>query len=179
MINMNSSIKIKTDAFDLIIETCLSQQVDDKWHSAAYFLRKLLLTEQNYDIYDKKLLIIIATLKYWEVYAKGASSFDIYMNYKNLLQSIIIKELNRRQIRWAKELKQYKFKIHYTFKKKNNRADALNKRCDYIIIKKKFDRSILKINDDEIILTNYHQVNVILRIIKNDQKQFFISKEKL
>ena len=48
-----------------------------------------------------------------------------------------------------------------------------------MIIKEKFDHSILKINDDEIISANYHQINATLHIIKNDQKQFSISKEKL
>ena len=95
------------------------------------------------------------------------------------MQFIIIKELNRRQVRWTKELIQYKFKIHYTSEKKNDRADAFNKKCDYMIIKKKFDYNILKINDDEIISTNHHQINATLRIIRNNQEQFSISKEKL
>jgi len=33
------------------------------WHSMAYYSRKLLSTEQNYDIHDKKLLAIVATLE--------------------------------------------------------------------------------------------------------------------
>ena len=48
-----------------------------------------------------------------------------------------------------------------------------------MIIKKKFDHSTLKINNDGIISVNYHQINATLRIIKNDQEQFSISKEKL
>ena len=53
MIDMNSSINIETDIFNLIIEACFSQQINDKWHSATYFSRKLSSTEQNYDIHDK------------------------------------------------------------------------------------------------------------------------------
>ena len=137
---------------------------------AAYFSRKLSLTEQNYNIHDKELLIIIAVLKHWKVYAEDASSLDIYTDYKNLLQFIIIKELNRRQVRWAEELSQYKFKIHYTSEKENDRIDAFNRRCNYMIIKKKFDHNVTKINDDGTISANHHQVNATLRIIKNDQK---------
>ena len=59
MIDIDSSIKIETDAFDLIIKECLNQQANNKWHSAIYFSRKLSSTEQNYNIHDKELLIII------------------------------------------------------------------------------------------------------------------------
>ena len=45
-------------------------------------------------------------------------------------------------------------------------------------IKKKFDHNILKINDDEIISANHHQINTTLRIIRDDQEQFPINKEK-
>ena len=48
-----------------------------------------------------------------------------------------------------------------------------------MIIKKIFDHNILKINNNRSISTNYYQINAILRIIKNDQKQFSINKEKL
>ena len=82
---MNNSIKIEIDASDLIIKACLNQQANDKWHFAAYFSKKLSSAEQNYDIYDKKLLIIIAVLKYWRIYAKDVSSLNIYTNYMNLL----------------------------------------------------------------------------------------------
>ena len=87
--------------------------------------------------------------------------------------------MNRQQVRWTEELEQCKFKIRYISEKTNGRADALSRRCNYIIIKEKFDYNFLKINDDGIISTNHHQINAILRIIKNDQKQFSISKEKL
>ena len=42
-----------------------------------------------------------------------------------------------RQVRWLKLLRQYKFTIHYTPVKNNGRVDALSRRPDYIIIKKK------------------------------------------
>ena len=41
-----------------------------------------------------------------------------------------------RQVRWLELLGQYKFTIYYIFKKDNGRADALNKRLNYMIIKK-------------------------------------------
>ena len=58
--------------------------------------RKLSLAEQNYDIYNKELLAIVATLETWRVYAEGSLDLIIFTNYKNLLHFIIIKQLNRR-----------------------------------------------------------------------------------
>ena len=65
----------------------------------AYILRKLSLVEQNYDIYNKELLAIVAALETWRVYAEGLPDLTIFTNYKNLLHFIIIKQLNRRQVR--------------------------------------------------------------------------------
>ena len=65
----------------------------------AYYSKKISLAEQNYNIGNKKLLIIIAALKEWYIYIKGAVETTVYINYKNLLSFIIIKELNRWQVR--------------------------------------------------------------------------------
>ena len=62
----------------------------------AYIVRKLSLAEQNYDIYNKELLAIIAALETWRVYAEELLDLTIFTNYKNLLYFTIIKQLNRR-----------------------------------------------------------------------------------
>ena len=63
MFNSKKSIKIKTNALDLIIDVCLNQENEGKQHFVAYFSRKLSSTKQNYNIHDKKLLAIITSLK--------------------------------------------------------------------------------------------------------------------
>ena len=102
-----------------------------------------------------------------------------YTNHKNLLQFITIKQLNRRQIRWSKLLEQYKFKIQYTLRRENERANALSRRIDHMNSKKVFNHNILKVNDDEILFANRHEVNVTLKIMRNYQEQFSIVHEKL
>ena len=128
---------------------------------------------------NKKLLTIIAALKQWKVYAEEALSLTIYTDHKNLITFITIKQLNRRQIRWSELLNQYKLKIIYTSEKKNNRVDALSRRNDYMRSKKIFNYSVLKINDDELLSSNKREFNTMLRIIRDDQKQYSIVKEKL
>ena len=48
------------------------------------------------------------------------------MDYKNLIGFLIIKNLNRRQVRWAEMLIEYYFKIEYTKSIENVEADALS-----------------------------------------------------
>jgi hypothetical protein len=46
-------------------------------------------------------------------------------------------------------------------------------------IKKIFNHNILKVNKNESLSTNKHELKIILQILRDDQKQFFIEKEKL
>jgi len=55
--------RIKTDALDLAVGGCFSQECNKKWHLVAYYSQELLLAEQNYNIYDQELLAIVAALK--------------------------------------------------------------------------------------------------------------------
>ena len=45
--------------------------------------------------------------------------------------------------------------------------------------KKVFNHNILKVNNDEILFANRHEVNMTLKIIRDDQEQFSIVHEKL
>ena len=179
MFDTEKSVRLKIDASDLIIKTCISQKHDDKWHSVIYLSRKLSSAEQNYDIHDKKLLTIVVFLKQWRVYAEKTSELIIFTNHKNFLHFITTKQLNRRQVRWSELLRQYKFTILYTSKKENDRADALSRRNDYMKIKKVFNHNILKINKNESLSINKHKLSAILRILRNDKKQYSIEKKRL
>jgi hypothetical protein len=145
----------------------------------TYLSRKLLLIEQNYDVYNKKLLAIVVFLKSWRVYIEKLSKLTILTNHKNLVHFIIIKQLNRRQVRWLERLEQYKFKIKYILNKDNNKVDALSKRNNHIKTKKSFNYNILKVNKDESLLANKYELNAILQIFRDDKKKFLVKKGKL
>ena len=91
MFDSTKSKRIEFDASDLIIKTCYNQCHEENWHFIIYLLKKLSSAEQNYDVHDKKLLVIIAVLENWRVYAKEISKLTILTNHKNLLHFIIIK----------------------------------------------------------------------------------------
>ena len=99
MFDTEKSVRLKIDASDLVIEACINQKHDDKWHSIAYLSRKLSSAEQNYDIHDKELLAIVISLEQWRVYAERASELIIFTDHKNLLHFTTTKQLNRRQVR--------------------------------------------------------------------------------
>jgi len=145
----------------------------------TYYFRKLLLAKQNYDIHDKKLLAIVAALKAWRIYIEEALELTILTDHKNLLHFITTKKLNKRQVRWFKKLRQYKFKILYILEKENDKVDALSRRNDHMKTKKSFNQSILKINNDESLSINKHELNAILRILKDESEEFLIKKRKL
>ena len=45
--------------------------------------------------------------------------------------------------------------------------------------KKIFNKNILQINNDETLSSNYKEITMTMRIIKNNKKQFSIEKKKL
>ena len=63
MFNSKKTIRIEINASNLIIDVCFNQKKEDKQHLVTYFSRKFSSIEQNYDIHDKKLLAIIASLE--------------------------------------------------------------------------------------------------------------------
>ena len=139
-----------------------SQEHDGKRHPVAYYSRKMTPAEQNYEIYDKELLAIVAALRHWRVYCEGATGLTIYTDHKNLQYFTTTKDLSRRQCRWSELLGQYKFDIQYTPGKDNGRADALSRRSDYMEGKEQTSKALLKINKDGSLTTNTQEFNHIL-----------------
>ncbi len=45
--------------------------------------------------------------------------------------------------------------------------------------KKSFNHNILKVNDDESLSANKHELNATLRILRDESEKFLIKKEKL
>lgn len=158
----NQPTKMETDASDKALGGCILQRENGKWRPIAYYSRKFTPAELNYDIHDKELLAIVASLKHWRVYAESSSELDIYTDHKNLLNFTTTKTLNRRQVRWAEELGQYKFRIHYTPGKENGRADALSRRPDYMQGHEQTQATILRQEADGTLVPNqqFNMTNV-------------------
>ena len=172
------AVQIETDASDMAIGACLTQEHDGKRHPVAYYSRKMTPAEENYDIHDKELLAIVAALQHWRVYAEGAPELTILSDHKNLTHFTTTKQLTRRQVRWSELLGQYKFDIRYTPGRDNGRADALSRRSDYMEGKERVQHNILKANRDGSLSANTKEFNHIVRVLQDTEEQFPIQHGK-
>ena len=136
-----------------------------------FYSRNLLLAECNYEIYDKKFLIIIRCLKHWRFDLKTIEILiKIFTDHKNLKYFMISKELTRRQARWAEKLFEYNFKIIYQSEIKNAKTDAFIRKIDDFLITADDDR--LKYQH-QIILTSFR---LKIHSMKADEKAFIYKR---
>ena len=63
---------LETDASDYAIGACLTQKGDDGLaRPIAFYSRKIIGPELNYDIHDKELLVVVEAFREWRVYLEG------------------------------------------------------------------------------------------------------------
>ncbi len=135
---------LKTDFLNYVNDEVLSQYDDeDILHSMIFYSKNMILAECNYEIYDKELLIIIRCLKHWCSELKCTDILiKIFIDHLNLKYFMIIKELTRRQIRWAEKLSEYNFKIIYQSGKQNLKVDVLIRMSNVKLIETNDDRKL-------------------------------------
>ncbi len=124
---------MKIDAFDFIIVDIFSQlvKIDDQWRSIAFYFKKMIFAERNYEINDQKMLVIVKICKKWRHYIKDVKhSIRMIIDHANFKNFFINKALNRREIKWWKKLIEFDLKIKYR-SEKNNFADDSFRRRDY------------------------------------------------
>ena len=172
----NEPLRMETDASDLALGACITQERDGQWHPIAYYSRKFSGPEERYDVHDKELLAIVSALEHWRVYAESCSELTIYTDHKNLVHFTTTKVLNRRQVRWSEMLGQYKFKILYTPGKDNGRADALSRRHDLAGSKTINESAILRINNDGSLGLS-QQLNNLMLVQQEQQVPTTVPKE--
>lgn len=123
---------VESDASDFALGAVLSQTINGILKPIAFHSRQLLPAERNYTVHDKELLAIIDSLKVWRHYLQGAKNpFIILCDHKNLTYFMELRQLSRRQARWANFLSGFDFEIRHVPGAANCRADALSRRPDY------------------------------------------------
>ena len=107
----------------------LSQEQDGKWKPIAFLSRTMQAVEQNYEIYDKKLLAIVEALAKWRQYLLDAAEpFEVWTDHENLKYFREPHKLNRRQARWYLKLQDYDFMLKHILGKMNTKADILSQK---------------------------------------------------
>jgi hypothetical protein len=92
----------------------------------AYLSRQLCPHELNYHTNDLELAAVVHALKTWRHYLMG-NRCEIYTDHKILKYIFSKKELNMRQRRWIKLIKDYDLGINYHPSKANVLADAFSR----------------------------------------------------
>ena len=99
---------------------------DDKFHPVEFASRCLSQAESNYSATDKEALAIVWAVKKFTVYLEGRH-FDVFTDHRALEWLQTKPQLPRRLMKFALELQNYDYSIHYKPGKTNNDADALSR----------------------------------------------------
>ena len=88
----------------------------------------MIPAETRYETHDQELLVIVKAFKNWRHYLKDCKyEVLVLTDHKNLRRFMNTKNLSPRQVRWAKELFRYHFRIDYPQGMANAAADALSR----------------------------------------------------
>uniref|UniRef100_A0A9J8BTX3 ribonuclease H n=1 Tax=Cyprinus carpio carpio TaxID=630221 RepID=A0A9J8BTX3_CYPCA len=112
----NRPFIVEVDASTTGVGAVLSQQQGNpsRLHPCAFFSRKLIPAEVNYDIGNRELLAINLALEEWRHWLEGAKHpFLVLTDHKNLEYLRVAKRLNPRQARWALFFTRFHFTISY------------------------------------------------------------------
>ncbi len=125
---------LKTDSFNYVNDEVLSQYNDEEvLHSIAFYSKNMFFAECNYEIYNKKLLIIIQAFEHWWLELKLTDiSIKMFIDHQALISLMKDKELSRHQMRWVQKLADFNFKIMYRSDKQNIKIDALTRWADFV-----------------------------------------------
>ncbi len=133
-------IYIKNDSSNFVFAKILSQmKKNDELHFVIFFSKNLTSIECNYEIYDKELLTIMRCVEQWRfelLFIESNVLIKMLIDHKNLKYFMFIKQLNRRQSKWAQFLTDFHFVITYLLEKFNEKADSLTRRIEDVSNKK-------------------------------------------
>ncbi|CAB3379534.1 Hypothetical predicted protein [Cloeon dipterum] len=126
--NPNCSLSIVTDASDFGMGGVLQQKVEGIWQPLGFFSKKLCPAQQKYTTYDRELLAIYSTIRYFK-HMLEARSFCIFTDHKPLTSAFKEEGKNRspRQIRHLDFISQFSTDIRFVPGKDNLVADALSR----------------------------------------------------
>ena len=111
-------IWIETDALGYAISRVLSQLISEispnrvitktnlsQWHLIAFFLRKIIPVETQYETYNNELVAIVTAFKTWCHYLDNCKhEVLVLIDHNNLYCFINTKSLSFKQVCWVQEL---------------------------------------------------------------------------
>ena len=130
--NSDHKIVIEINVSNYVFKDILFQYDENEiFYSVTYFSKKHNSVECNYEIYDKKLMIIVyAFEKWWSKLEDFIYSVKMITNHKNLEYFMSIKQLSHHQARWSKFLSRFNYCIAYHFNKIIDKLNVLTRRSE-------------------------------------------------
>jgi len=114
--NDEDPFKLSTNASDFAISTVLSQKdiQTNLWYLVAFFSKSLNVHEENYEIYNKELLVVIWGLEEYRHHLEGHPyKIEIWSDHQNLIFFRTAQKLTRRQTRWALFMTCFDFVLYH------------------------------------------------------------------
>ncbi len=118
---------LKINALNYVKDEILSQYNDEKvLHSIIFYSKSMILTEINYHIYDKKLLVIIQCFEHWWLKLKCIELFiQMFIDHQTLKIFMKNKQLSQWQVNYLNILSKFNFQIIFKSGKINTKVNAL------------------------------------------------------
>jgi RNase H-like domain found in reverse transcriptase/Integrase zinc binding domain len=153
--------RVETDTSKWALLGVLYQEKDGQWRPIAFYSRKLVAVELNYDAGDQELLAIIDSVKHWRHHLLGANyPVHIITDHKNLVKFTMTKELIQRYARWSEILFAYDLQITHRKGIENQAADALSHSPEYQKEQSRPELTLLKFKGEELWPTHYIEMIV-------------------
>ena len=142
--------------------------------------------ERNYEIHDKKMLVVVRCLEAQRHFLEGAAiKSKIWTDHKNLKYFMKVQKLNKRQARWALYLSRFNFMLKHVPESKIGKADSLSRRPDWKVGVEKDNENEtlvkpewLKVRKTETVLENHSEV-ISLKLVDSPRSQFEIQVKQI
>ncbi len=118
---------LKIDASNYVKDEILSQYNNERvFHLMIFYSKSMILTEINYHIYDKKLLVIIQCFEHWWLELKCIELLiQMFINHQTLKIFMKNKQLSWQQVNYLNILSKFNFQIIFKSGKMNTKVNAL------------------------------------------------------
>ncbi len=125
--NLKWQAILKINASNYVKDEILFQYDDEKvLHSVIFYSKSMILTEINYHIYDKKLLVIIWCFEHWWLELKCTELLiQMFFNHQTLKIFMKNKQLSQWQVNYLNILLKFNFQIIFRSGKINTKVNAL------------------------------------------------------